>query len=320
MWVELYPGPAADIGDALAEGPVVVSGLPGSGRAPVVRELLGDHPIIEIRPCQAGTLGGLTLDLLNSLLFAFSTFPEPGTPRDFNVFIATAFGRSAQDVLDGLKRGDASQLSMSQLLAALPPRAGVIVHDAHLLPALSDRVLWAIRARVQEPHPPRVALLTREWHRGDLVGPDAAFFGFAQVFDLPVPHLFEWMRDHNVEDLEWLLEQTRGLPRPTLATLDRARNGQDVHAAWRVEVHESRRVAEEMRRLAHGLHPYAPRLLAAIAADDRDYASVPGARTDAIASALRLMRDADVIYQPRPRKWLVADPAVVPHLAASSTP
>jgi hypothetical protein len=122
------------------------------------------------------------------------------------------------------------------------------------------------------------------------------------------------------DDLEWLLKQTRGLPRPTFAVLDRARNERDLHAAWRAHVHESGRLGNEMRRLAHGLHPYAPRLLAAVAADEPVYASVPGARTDAIATALRVMRDADLIYQPRPRKWVVADPAVVSHLAASRTP
>jgi hypothetical protein len=28
------------------------------------------------------------------------------------------------------------------------------------------------------------------------------------------------------------------------------------------------------------------------------------------------MRDHDVIYQPRRRKWQIADPALVPHLAS----
>jgi hypothetical protein len=29
------------------------------------------------------------------------------------------------------------------------------------------------------------------------------------------------------------------------------------------------------------------------------------------------MRDHDVIYQPRPRSWVVADPALEPHLAVA---
>jgi hypothetical protein len=94
----------------------------------------------------------------------------------------------------------------------------------------------------------------------------------------------------------------------------------DIPAARRTHVHESRRVADEVWRLAHGLHPYAPRLLTATAAGERVYASVPDARTDAIAAALRVMRDYDVIYQPRPRRWLVADAALVPHLAARRAP
>jgi hypothetical protein len=109
-----------------------------------------------------------------------------------------------------------------------------------------------------------------------------------------------------------------GLPRVTLAILDRVRPDSDIPAAWRARVNESGRVAHESRRLEYGLHPYAPRLLTAIAADDRVYRSVPEARSDTVAAALRAMRDHDLIYQPRPRRWLVADPALVPHLAASA--
>jgi hypothetical protein len=319
MWIELYSDVAAYIADALEEGPLILSGLPGSGREPVVRELSVGGPIVEVRPREAATLAGLKLDMLNAVIGAFATVPDP-TPRDFNRFVATAFGRRARDVLTGLERGDPSGLSIAEILAGLPPNATVIVHDAHLLPALSDRALWALRARAHDPDSPRLALLTREWHRAGLVGPDAAFFGFGEVRDLPIPHMLRWLdvQPAAADQLDWLLEQTRGLPRATFAVLDRATRGADLSAAWRAHVHNSGRVADEVRKLAHGLHPYAPRLLTAIAAEDRVYRSVPEARTDAIAAALRVMRDHDLIYQPRPRRWLVADPALVPHLAAGA--
>jgi hypothetical protein len=323
MWTELYSDTATYVADALEDGPLVLSGLPGSGRAPLVRELSGNGPIIEIRPRAAATLAGLKLDMLNSLLGAFATFPDPTTPRDFNRFVAAAFGRRAQDILTGVTRGDTSGLSIAEILAGLPANATVVVHDAHLMPALSDRALWALRARAQEPNSPRIALLTRAWHRAGLVSPDAAFFGFGQAVDLPVPSTLQWVDVHPApedDDLFWLLDQSRGLPRVTFAVLDRARKGLDIPSAWRAHVHESGRVAEEVLRLAHGLHPYGPRLLAAVAAGDRVYSSVPEARTDAIAAALRAMRDHDLVYQPRPRRWVIADPALAPHLAAARMP
>jgi hypothetical protein len=305
---------------ALESGPLVLTGLPGSGRAPLVKELAGHGPVVEVRPRQAGTLAGLKIDLLNELLEVSAAFAEATTQQDFRRLVAIVFGPRAAEVLATADRGEASDLSIAEILAGLPAGATVIVHDAHLLSALSDRALWAFRARAQGASPPRIALLTREWLRSGLVGPDAAFFGFGRTLDLPVPGLRDWAGSNasgvNEQELGWLLAQTRGLPRVTLAVLERLPTAVDVPAGWRAHVHEADRVAHEIRRLVHGLHPYAPQLLTAIAAEDRVYRSVPEARSDTVAAALRAMRDHDLIYQPRPRKWLVADPSLVPHLAA----
>jgi hypothetical protein len=322
MWTDLYGGTAQDVADALESGPLVLSGLPGSGRAPLVEELAGRGPVVHVQPRQAGTLAGLKIDMLNELLEVSAAFAEATTQQDFQRLVATVFGPHAAEVLATVDRGEASKLSIAEILTGLPAGATLIVHDAHLLSALSDRALWAIRARAQGASPPRIALLTREWHSSGLVGPDAAFFGFGRTLHLPLPGVRDWARSTasgiNEQELGWLLEQTRRLPRVTLAVLERFASAADVPTAWRAHVHEAGRVAYEIRRLAHGLHPYAPRLLTAIAAEDRVYRSVPEARSDAVAAALRAMRDHDLIYQPRPRKWLVADPALVPHLAAGA--
>lgn len=318
MWVELYGGTAEHVAGALGSGPLVLAGLPGSGRAPLIRELAWDGPVVEIRPRQAATPAGLKLDVLNEILEVAAAWAEATTREQFQRLAATIFGSRVGDVIAAVERGEPVGLSMAEVIAALPDRAHVIVHDAHRLPALSDSALWALRARAQDPSPPRIALLTREWHRPALIGPDAPFFGFGQAVDLPVPSVDDWARIRGgpAEELAFLSDQTRRLPRPTFAVLDRMTGGVDLATAWRAHVNESGRAADQARRLAYGLHPYGPRLLAAIAGRERVYRSVPEARTDAIAAALRLMRDHDLIYQPRPRQWVIADPALEPHLAS----
>ena len=324
MWTDLYPVASDELAEAFLTGPVVLSGLPGAGRAPLVSDVIGERPIVQIRPLQAATAAGLRIDTLNAILQAIT--PATGgamSRRDFNRLVVGAFGPRAERALAIANDPAAPALPIAEIFEALPGDAALVVHDAHLLAApWAERALWALRSRAQTADPPYVALLSRRWHHPKLVGSDAPFFGFGQTLELPVPGLSEWaaLVEPRVgeEALRWLLDQTRGLPRPTLAVLERAVSAEvDVHDAWRAHVHESERLALTVRRLVHGLHQYAPRLLTAIAAGDPVYRSVPDARTDAIAAALRAMRDHDVIYQPQRRKWVVADPALVPHLAGA---
>jgi hypothetical protein len=223
-------------------------------------------------------------------------------------------------------------MSFPKLVDGIPSQALVVVHDAHLLAEpWAERALWTLRARCQQRNSPRLILLTRPWHTSALTGRDAAFFGFGETFELTPPDLPRWLELTNYEigtdDMAWLLEQTRGIPRPTLAAVKTlpasagAGTGSgDVQASWAAHVEAQRGAAKWIDRLAHGLHPYGPRLLAAIAGSEPVYPSVPEARTDAIASALRAMRDHDLIYQPIRRRWVVADPALVSHLVGLSRP
>jgi hypothetical protein len=326
MWTELYQGAAADLLEALNSGPVVLTGLPGSGRAEFVREILLADRVVELAALDAGTAAGLRQDAVRAAIDAIAG-NAPGA--DVRRALASAFGARAADALaiaEGRKKGT---LPFSEIFAAIPSQAAVIVHDAHLLEApWAARSLWALRARVQQPNRPGLVLLTRPWDTDVLVGIDAPFFGFARLLSLPIPSVSDWARvtDYKIHppELDWLLAQTRGLPRTTLAVLERLspsegeeRTEAELEAAWKAQVRGSRDAALAVRRLVGGIHQLAPRLLRAIASGARVYSSVPEARTDAIAAALRAMRDHDVIYQPRARQWVVADPALVPHLASA---
>jgi hypothetical protein len=325
-WTEIYASQVEDVRDGLAAGPVVLSGVPGCGRVALAAELGAGRPLLELRPARAGTAEGLRADAARDLVRLFDVVVDGRVSRaQFRTLIAEAFKSKARDALavaEGTPDGD---LSFGDIVEAIPSRALVVVHDAHLLAeAWAERALWTLRARWQQSDPPWLVLLTRPWHESALTGRDAAFFGFARAFELIPPDIGRWaeLGDYRVapDDLTWLLEQTRGLPRPTLAALARLRiQGPDVRAAWAVQVAEARPTAQWVDRLAHGLHPYGPRLLAAIAGRRPVYPAVPGARTDAIAAALRAMRDHDLIYQPIRRRWVIADPALVSHLASMAT-
>lgn len=311
--------------DALDAGPVVLSGVPGSGRAGLARDLEPGRPILELDPLRAGTAEGLRVDLLRAVLDLLERLGRDSSPtQSFEVLVTQAFGANARAALAAAERHEGASLSLAEILEAVPQLATMVVRDAHLMTEdWAKNALWAVRARCQRESAPRVVLLTRPWRLDGLVGPDAPFFGFAKVFDLADPDLAQWMDRLRgalpSSDLEWLVVQTRGLPRPTLAVLERVRDeSSDVRSAWAAEVAAARPAAWWVVRLARGLHLYGPRLIGAIAANDPVYPAVPGARSDTVATALKTMRDHDLIYQPAPRRWVIADPALTPHLSSLS--
>ena len=320
---EIYGALTHEVRDSLEAGPVVLASLPGGCRAELATDLYSGEPRLDLSPARAGTSAGLRVDAARSLLRFIDQSGPGASPRQFRARLAEFFGEKAGSALASAEGGDDDALSFAEIVDGIPNHALVIVHDAHLLAEpWAERALWTVRARAQERGAPRLLLLTRPWHTSALIGRDAAFFGFAETVELPRLDLPSWvtLTDYEIgpDDMSWLLDQTRGIARPTVAALERLHGGaDDVRTAWADHVESQRGAARWIERLAHGLHPYGPRLLAAIAANDAVYPAVPDARTDAIAAALRVMRDHDLIYQPVPRRWVIADPALVSHLAAA---
>jgi hypothetical protein len=319
-WTEIYGGQSERVRAAVDLGPVVIAGVPGSGRTALATEVAGQRKCLEIWPHSAGTAEGLRQDVTRSILRAVAGEDTSSlASSEYALRVASAFGSRAPAAL-ALGSGEGqSDLTLSEVLEGIPSDVLILIHDAHLLADVwAERALWAFRRRCQAPNPPGLALLTRPWHLASLTGPKAAFLGFSETVELTAPELVRWshVSDGVIEreDLAWLVEQTRGVPRPTLAVLHRIRAGRDVVSAWTEHVRAVRDVALWVDRFAHGLHSYGSRLIRAVAAGLPVYPAVPGARTDAIATALRILRDHDLIYQPKRRQWVVADPAWIPHL------
>jgi hypothetical protein len=334
MWAELYPGASGELEDSLTDGPVVVTGPPGACRAEVAAEALSDLSVRRTIEIQAVTTPNAT-GLRQSLLGMVVPDPRAAEFEDRQAYeraVAELFGARAQEAIRAKQAGDGDAFTFAELFAAVGGTEAILVHDAHLLAEpWAENVLWALRARAQEPGRPQVVLLTRPWHTDALVSREAPFLGFARVLELWKPGVPEWSSVTEgviaPEALPQLLDLTRRHPRPTLAVLSRLdpkparpHGWKEVFSAWSEQVDASHSAAVATVYLVRGLHQFAPRLLTALASGYKVYASVPNARTDAIATALRLMRDHDVVYQPRPRQWLVSNPALVPHLAAARMP
>lgn len=324
-WAEVYRREVGRARDALDAGPVVLSGVPGSGRAALAGELDPDRPVLVLDPFRAATAEGLRADLLRAVLELLERLATASdSVQPFEVLVSRAFGSKAGPALAARERHEDGALSLAEILDAVPEQATIVVRDAHLLAEdWARNALWTLRARCQRADAPCVVLLTRPWLVDGVVGADAPFFGFSKVIDLANPDLGPWLDRLRgavpSDDLDWLLVQTRRLPRPTLAVLERLRYGaSDVRLAWAADVAAARPAAWWVARLARGLHPYGPRLIGAIAANQPVYPAVPGARSDTVATALKTMRDHDLVYQPAPRRWVIADPALTTHLAALS--
>ena len=315
----LYGEQIASVRVALDSGPVILSGLPGSELEEIAKRA-GDN-VLPIAPARAAALPGLVHDVAQAVAAEIGVRSTLKLARLLNrqpVVVRLPEGPTLIS-----ESGETTDFSWNDIVNALPPEHLIVVQDAHLLTEpWAERALWALRGRAAS-EPLRVLLLTRPWHEDKLTDSRGPFFGFGKTHKIEQPQTARWRKAYDdrvaPDHLSWLLERTRGLVRPTMKTLDEAVDESsttpNVMAAWSWLELSSQQEAELAARLARGFHRFGPRLLAAIAAGQPPYAAVPGARPNAIATALRTLRDNDLIYQPAPRRWLIANPLLESSLA-----
>jgi hypothetical protein len=313
---------------AVSEGPVVLEtrsrGLAEAG----VRDLASERPLIAIDPRGAGTIGGLRIDLARALLALLLGRHDDGKERVVldtpgRLVLGRAFGPRAEEALSLAAGSLDSSLSLDDLLSAVPELALLVVHDAHLLAEpWADRALWSLRARAAEAAP-WMLLVTRPLQSG-LTDRDAAFFGFARRLELAPPTQADWGRalsevgrPVHPDDLQWLIDQTGGSPDITLEAL--RNDTRNVRRGWRACVAARRAVLDVVLDAARAAHPLGPRLLVAVACGQPPYPAVPDAKPARVAHALRRLRNHELVYQPEPRSWRLADPALAAALRQHRT-
>lgn len=308
-----------EIAEALAGGPTVITVRPAIDGARLA-VLAVDQPAMFVDARLAATEAGLRIDLARSVLRVllerdqdFQSAIRLDTPARSR--LGEAYGPHAGAVLN-IATGDLTDdVSFDELVRGLPADTLLVVDHAHLLAQpWAGRALWALRGRVEESDAPRLALVTRPWHTLSLTGPEAALFGFARIIELVPPTPSDWAgalanegRPMLPADLEWLLERAEGNVTVALAAF--ASGGRDVRRGWRDVVAARDQVVDLALSTAAATHPLGPRLLLSVANDEAPYAAVP-AKPARIAHALRLLRDAELVYQPAPRRWRLVDPAL----------
>ena len=235
--------------------------------------------------------------------------------------LANRFGPDFPDVLTMTRGERVEGWSLERALAtgALPRGSRVVVLEAHRLGP--DPMVWELRQIANEATF-QIMLTTRSAHVTKLAGPSGAFFGNGWTVELPSPTVSRWaevLDDHaqslQPSDLEGLMQLTRGRPRTTVGVLADRTPSMSIWTSWNRAVHANLARADDVLRLAAAINAYAPSLLLAIASGRPPYGAITDASSQRVARTLARLRDLDLIEQPAPRRWEIADPLLSAALA-----
>lgn len=326
----------------LAERPVLLVGPVGSGSREIAIELARRAPFNVILDPAVGRddyqdLVATAVHQIASQVIAEiaqkSGVPpldlariEEDTPQaqQARLHLANHFGPDLADVVAMIRRQPVEGWHLERALAtgALPRGSRVVVPEAHRLEP--EPALWELRQIANEA-PFQIMLTTRAAHVPKLAGPSGAVFGnvfIAELFPIPVARWQRALAAHDRQllpsDLEWLLQRTRSRPRTTIGVIESWTKSTSIRTAWHRAVHANLVRADDVLRLAAAIHPYAPRLLQAIASGRPPYGAIENAPSQRVARTLARMRDLDLIEQPEPRRWEIADPLLSAAIAKLS--
>ena len=319
LTAQLYGETLAGLDRALGRGTAILLARVGDGERQLIAQL--KRPVVTIDATLYPDRTSLRFELLRAAvenLLAASPQPvlsEVGPSGDVaRLALADAYRERTEHVMALLERSTVPphgqlRLSIHEVLAGLQDDVVLVVFDAH---RLDTDARWDLR-ELQRP----LLLVTRPDHDSTLTGADAPFYGDAQTLTLPTPTPAEWMRALvtiglriHPTDLEWLLDRSRGRVATTISALELAAPERSPRNAWHQAVRRSLPRAHDILALAREIHPYEPTLLLAIAAARQPYKALPEARPARVALALRKMRSLDILEQPAPRAWQIADPLI----------
>lgn len=218
----------------LRERPVLLVGPVGSGSHALALALARRAAVNVVldpgaaggayEPLVADALRQIVTVLIAPLEVARLT-EDSGRAAQARVLVANRFGPDTEEVIAISQGASASEWHLERALSlgALPEDSRVVVLEAHRL--RPESVLWELRQIANEA-PFQILLSTRPAHAVKLTGPEGAVFGNVWTVELPRPSAAQWanvLAEHDrplhPDDLEWLLERTRGRPATTIAVL-----------------------------------------------------------------------------------------------------
>jgi hypothetical protein len=316
----------AQLDQALVSGPVVVSALPGALAHDLLREC-SPTLTVSIDAAAAGSVDGLVVDITRQALrdvtphFGARSANSSPTGNQL-VSIARAYGRRIDDALAAESGAPPKGFTLDDALAGLPTNALLVVDSGHLLvERWADRVLWTMRGRAEDGEL-RLALIVPAWADERLDGPNEAFFGFAERVEVSNrADGFDWAHalrgKWDIVEVEWAVNRTNGQFAEMSQVVEHAsRRGIGLRAAVEEIVDASILRVPRALRTAQALTTLGGRLLRAVALGEQPYPSVPHAAPNRIASALRILQRADLIYSATRGEWRLSDPLLAAAFAA----
>ena len=219
---------------------------------------------------------------------------------DLTLALSAAAGQGSDETI--------KDWTITRALGPEPKGKLLVVRDAH---RIGKRTFWELRDLANAGI--RLLLLTTPEHRRRFHAPDAAFYGMSSYIEMPTLSLVHWSTRFGSwigpELLGELLRQTRYRTAITLEILERheQRPSPDIGTAWFRAVDARDAEARAVLAVSRNIHELAPPLLVSLARDEPPYAR-SSERSDRIALALRRLRENDLIEQPEPRRWQIADP------------
>lgn len=317
VW-ELHKTFGEEVADLIIDrGPLLLLGHVGSGSRALAREIGAQANVAAVLDSLTATgPEQLAARVVSELVARYQPLgPERlGEPTSeaarFRIQIARRYHDDAAAAVEIYSGAPAHGWNLARALGTPTETPLIVVLEAHRL-ARSTEVLWELRDLASRSQ--ISLLLTSRPHQQDqLLGTQAPFFGDIQTLLMPqlTPQAWSHAFDDRIApaDLTWLLERTRGRTATTLETLTAWPAQRTPRDAWRYAARARVPHAEELLRVGGSVHEFAPRLLSAIAAGEAPYTAIDGARPNRIAKAIGLLHNLDLIEQPRPRRWQIADP------------
>jgi hypothetical protein len=318
---QLHSGLGELLAERLEFEPVIVGARVGMGGAVLARGLLRGMSGFMLDPVASGSDDQLlTEELTRDVIASIQSLPVEALAlsdrtselarleiakyygSDLTLALSAAAGEGSEETIE--------DWTITRALGPDPKGKLLVIQDAH---RIGKRMLWELRDLANAGL--RVLLLTSPEHRERLHAPDAAFYGMSSYVEMPTLSLVHWSTHFGSwigpELLAELLRQTRYRTAITLEILERheQRPSPDIGTAWFRAVDARDAEARAVLAVSSNIHELAPRLLVSLARDEPPYAR-SSERSDRIALALRRLRENDLIEQPEPRRWQIADPLV----------
>lgn len=322
-WADLFPVTALEQASTDPKQPLLLSAGPGAAEHAFM-DLVRPGPRLTLDARRHASEETLVIDLVDAVIRYVAPSGTLTISREYVerldlLAIASAFPDPAAAIAVATGSAEAG-MTFDEALRGVPEGVTVVLEHAHRL--WDRRPLWTLRAYAQEGL--SVVLTARPHAARSLASEKEAFFGFARTVELPATvnaAQAEPLYELPSNEVEWLLERTQHLRGPfaeVAATIPSS--GGMVAVAFEFQTSMRATSMEAILTLAQQVTPWGARILAAVARGERPYRAAGSANPSRSAQALRLLQNADLIYQPQPRQWALADPFLAEAIRVASRP